>query len=251
MKSALHAFQDFFIKLTSGFKALLLKNKLLAFFVWTSLLLNAFSWGGVVWLINLNQPELIFRYNTYLGISQIIDISQGVVFWEVFQVPLQALGVLLLNLGACILLYTFSFQASRDLTYYRLQEQNKLQTEKTFRDRILNDSSKFSSSQADQKAEQRQESESTTHQVPFLKKSVPTEADEEKREVPRKETTPEGTLGYNHQEDQVATPKDSASLKTAPQPDLSFWGIYFITAGGMTMQLIIAIYTLAIIFVNS
>ncbi len=235
--------RDFFTKLKLAFIVLFFKNKILAFFTWLSLLLNLVSWAGVIWLINLNQPELIFRFNAYLGISQIIDISQEVVFWEVFQIPLQALGVLVLNLGACVLLYISSLQSNQDLVLLRKKQQATNQSQEELRRQILNDPKNFSSSP---------ESPEESNQIPDSQKTIsrkdPITTPAQTEEQTVKEVSPLSSDDPNHlpNSDSPATPS-----ALPPPPDLSFWGTYFITAGGMTMQLVVAIYTLAIVLVNS
>ncbi len=78
------------------------RNKITAGLIYTSLLMNIFLWGGLLFLFKKGQAILIGHYNVFFGVDTFIDIIHRSNIWELFFPAIGGLFFLLLNIAISI-----------------------------------------------------------------------------------------------------------------------------------------------------
>ncbi len=86
-------------------RILLWRDKITVTIIYTSVLLNLGVWVIMGWLLKYNsQGVIIEHYNVFFGIDMMVDMVNGVSWWEILFIPLGGLIFLVLSFVMSVVL---------------------------------------------------------------------------------------------------------------------------------------------------
>jgi hypothetical protein len=85
-------------------KVLFWENKIAAGLIYSGLVFNLSLWAGLILLMKKSQGVFIAHYNVFFGIDKMMDLSEGIDWWESLLVPAGGLIVWVLSVLVAIFL---------------------------------------------------------------------------------------------------------------------------------------------------